>query len=155
MQLNKETLKNIINTEFSIDFIEEELENIEEAKAIMDAVFANREILCLGLYMIKIKKTYAILQEKYSSLMFFFHDVLSSKTIQEIILIEEQEDEIMSIIKHQPKNLEQLNDTKIFLSAHLKERLDYIDNHTKLCFECIDALEKFKLEVEEQIAYRA
>ena len=155
MQTNIETLQGKFEKHFDIENISTQLEELQLAKFTMETVFHDRKMLCLGPFVMKIQKIHKFLKEKYSSLMQFFKEILSTTASNEVVLIEQQEDEIMSIIEHQPKNLEELHELKIFLSVHLQERLLYIDTHSKACFDCLSTMEDYEMYINENILYRA
>lgn len=155
MRINIENIKKDMQNNFDLEYIVEELDNIFEAEELMENIFKSKKIVSLGLFVIKIRKAYEILKEKFELTKAVYKEILYSQAIKDIELLEEQEVEIMKIIRHIPKNLEELNDIKTFLSAHLKERYEFLDVHTKSCFDCIETMEKYKMLPDEELIYRA
>ena len=155
LQLDTEIVRTEISNNFTIEYIEDELFRLKEAKQIMDELFGGSTSLCLGLFAIKTKSAFELIKLKYSTVFEFFREILSNKIADEVALIEAQENETMKIIRHQPQNLEELDEIKKFLSVQLKESLEYLETHSRFCFDCINCLENSNMPVDADLLFRA
>lgn len=140
---------------FDINYVKSELEKLQLASDLMSYLFNDRSKLVLGVFNIKIAKVSGEIKGKVQRFINFFKEVTTEKAMQELKLIEDQEIEIYTIIRNVPKNLEELHDIKNFISHHLKERVEYLELHLKLCFDCISTLEEFEIMPEEEVLDRA
>ena len=140
---------------FSIRTVKEELSKLQMASDLMQFLFKDREKLVLGLFHIKIRALSSELNSKHKSLVAYLKDTTVSWVLKELKLIEDQELEIFSIIRHIPKNLEELSDIKVFVSNNLKDRVDSLELHISECFSCISTLEEFEIKPDEELLDRA
>lgn len=155
ISLKPKHLKSKFDTKFKLEQINEELNRCKDAQEGLDIIFGNKNKLFCGLFVIKIAQIKDGLQKKTSKLLEELERILVEKSLEHIKKIEEQEKEIINIIDHEPVNLEELNDMKIFITTQLQERLDYINNIINQLFDISETLENYGIRTEHELFYRS
>ena len=125
-----------------------QLTKLKTAKVKLEKYLFHTEKQYLGAFIIKTNKVRTHLLELLEKCRYTIITIILEKLDADIIAVKKQEEEIMEVIGHNPANLEQLDEQKTFLNAHLAERREFITETIENIFDYLEVLRdnQFKLD---------
>jgi dynein heavy chain len=148
-------LRSNLAKDFKPGEVGEELAQLEEARAGLSRLLYKDDYLMCGVFKIDISKCKQTLLSRIEEAVTRLLDLMQTKARDSIELVEQQEQEVLSIIGHEPKHLEELDAMRTFMYTSMEERLDFVKGQVGFVFNVLHTLERLQVKAPEEIIGRA
>ena len=134
--------------EFDLTAAITQLTKFRTSKAKIEKYLFNSEKLSTGVFQIKTNKVKTQLLENLERCRECIIAIIMERLDADLAAMFKQDEEIMEVIGHDPANLEQLDEQKTFLAAHLGERMNFIGDTIGTVFDYMDVLLDNQYEID-------